>query len=91
MATARPNGIGRKVQILCVCLASGLAVAVLSGAERSEAAASLAVPSLAAQDGIVLTQAKPDSDKKAESAKRKKVKRRAIRCGAPGLAPCPTL
>ncbi len=90
MATARPNGIGRKVQILCVCLASGLAVAVLGGAERSEAA-SLAVPALAAQDGIVLTQAKPDSDKKAESAKRKKVKRRAIRCGAPGLAPCPTL
>ena len=90
MATAQPNCIGRKLQILCVCLASGLAVAVLGGAERSEAA-SLAVPALAAQDGIVLTQAKPDSEKKAESAKRKKVKRRAIRCGAPGLAPCPTL
>jgi hypothetical protein len=78
------------MQILCVCLASGLAVAVLGGAHRGEAAG-LAVPAFAAHDGIVQTQAKPDSDKKAQSAKRKRVKRRAIRCGAPGLAPCPTL
>ena len=89
MAAAQRNRIGRKVLVPCVGLASGLALAVL-GAERSEAAG-LAVPAFAAHDAIVLTQAKPDADKKAQSTKRKKVKRRAIRCGAPGLAPCPTL
>jgi hypothetical protein len=89
MAIAQQNRIGRNALVLCACLASGLAVAVLGAAARTETAG-FAVPAFAAH-GVVLAQAKPDSEKKAQSTKRKRVKRRAIRCGAPGLAPCPTL
>lgn len=89
MTIAQPSRLATKGRLLSVCLASGLAVAALGGADRSEAAG-LAVPTLAAQSGLVLVQAVPDTGKKAESQQKKKSKRRAVRCGGPGLPDCPS-
>ena len=88
MACAQRNCVEAKRRVLSVCLASGLAVATLGGSASSEAA-SLAVPTLAARGDIVPAQASPEPDKKAGSQKPKKTKRRAIRCGGPGLPDCP--
>lgn len=88
MTIAQPSRLATKRRLLSVCLASGLAVAAFGGADRSEAAG-LAVPTLAAQSSLVPVQASPDTGKKAESQK-KKSKRRAVRCGGPGLPDCPS-
>lgn len=77
-----------KGRTLTVCLAAGLAVAVLGGANRSDAAG-FAVPAFTENGDIVLAQASPAPDKKADSQKPKKSKRRAVRCGGPGLPDCP--
>src|SRR5262245_46495974 len=76
-------------QILPVFVASALAGAALAGVGRSEAVAGLAVPAFAARDGVVLAQASPEPGRKAKSAKPKSTtKKRAVRCGAPGLPAC---
>jgi hypothetical protein len=78
--------------VLSLCFAAGLAVAALGAAGRGEAAG-LTVPAFAARDGIVLAQATTGSDKGAKSEKSqkqaRKPKRRAVRCGGPGLPECP--
>jgi hypothetical protein len=78
--------------VLPVCLASALAITALGVAGRGEAAG-LTVPAFAARDGIVLAQTTTGSDKGAKSEKTekqpRKPKRRAVRCGGPGLPECP--
>jgi hypothetical protein len=90
MALAQANRVGTKSGILTVCFAAGLAAAVLGAADRCDAAG-LALPALAAHGdrNVVLAQANPAPDKKADSQKPKKTKRRAVRCGGPGLPDCP--
>ena len=96
MASSQSNGGGKYGRIvLSVCLAAGFAVAAWGGgAERSEATG-LTVPGFAARDGIVLAQKSPETDKQEADKKAKseeqprKTKRRAIRCGGPGLPECP--
>jgi hypothetical protein len=88
MAFAQQSYVGTRVWVLSVSLASGLGVAALGGSVSGEAAG-LAVPTIAARSAIVLAQTSPAPDKKAESQKAKKTKRRAIRCGGPGLPECP--
>jgi hypothetical protein len=101
MTSSQSNGGGKNERIaLSLCLAAGLAVAAWGAdAGRSEAA-SLSVPALTARDGIVLAQKSPatdkqdsdkdEADKKAKSEDQtRRPKRRAIRCGGPGLPECP--
>jgi hypothetical protein len=88
MALAQRKRVWAKTRVLSIGLASGLAVAALGGPDGSEAA-SLMDRTLAARGDIVLAQTSPAPDRKAESQKPKKTKRRAIRCGGPGLPDCP--
>jgi hypothetical protein len=80
--------VGTRKQLVAVCVAAGLGFTVLDGPSRAEATG-FAVPTLSARDGIVLAQTTAEPGKKAESQKPKKTKRRAIRCGGPGLPDCP--
>jgi hypothetical protein len=77
---------------MSLCLGSGLAVAALGAADRGEAAG-LTVAPFNAPHGMVLAQAGPGSDRGAKSEKAekqpRKPKRRAVRCGGPGLPECP--
>jgi hypothetical protein len=77
-----------KNRFLSTCLAAGLAAALAGTADHSDAA-SLAIPATGAHGDLVLAQASPAPDKKTESQKSKKTKRRAVRCGGPGLPDCP--
>jgi hypothetical protein len=90
MVVAQANRLATKSGVLTVCLAAGLAAAVLGAADRSDAAG-LAFPAFSAHGDrdVVLAQAGPAPDKKADSQKPKKSKRRAVRCGGPGLPDCP--
>jgi hypothetical protein len=100
MVCSQSNGGGTgKGIVLSVCLAAGLAVAAWgAGAGRSEAAG-FAAPEFTARGGIVSIQTAPkadksETDKKAKSTEeglpaKKIIKRRAIRCGGPGLPDCP--
>jgi hypothetical protein len=91
MTFAQPSRLGTKRRILSLCLAWGLAVAALGAADPGEAAGPAVVPSLAAHSGLVLTQAGPEADKATKPDKSKKTKRRAVRCGGPGLPECPKM
>jgi len=88
MTIAQPSRLATGGRSLFLCLAVGLAVAALGGADRTEAA-SVTARAFTAHTGIVLVQNGPESDKKAKSSeKSKRTKRRAIRCGGPGLPDC---
>jgi hypothetical protein len=80
--------VGMTKRLLAVSLAAGLGVALLDSHSRADAAG-IAVSTFAARGEIVLAQATPVPDKKADSQKPKKSKRRAVRCGGPGLPDCP--
>jgi hypothetical protein len=89
MTIAQPSRPRAKMRSLFLCLAAAFAVMVLQGA-RSEAAG-LTAPPLSGRSGAVPAQAIPETDKKTQtqSTEKKKPKKRAIRCGGPGLPDCP--
>jgi hypothetical protein len=101
MASSQSNGGGKNERIaLSLCLAAGLAVAAWGGGAGRSDAAGFPVPGHTARDGIVLAQKGPatdkqdsdkdEADKKAKSEDQsRRPKRRAIRCGGPGLPECP--
>lgn len=80
--------VGTTKRVLAVSLAAGLAVAHLGGSSGADAAG-IALTEVTVHHGIVPVQTSPAPDKKAESQKPKKNKRRALRCGGPGLPDCP--
>jgi hypothetical protein len=89
MAIVQRNRDVGKRWALTVCFASGLAVVGWAGTGRGEAA-SLPATTHAAHRDIVPVQSGPAPENKPEPKKKtKKTKKRAIRCGGPGLPDCP--